>query len=865
MNQVMLNREGITIRGKKTILLCASLFYFRIPRAEWEDRIRKLKDAGYNCIDVYFPWNFHEPTPGVWDFENEKDIDGFLQLAERYQLYVIARPGPYICSEWDGGALPAWLLADPSIQVRQNNPAYLEHVRRWYGKIIPYIAKHQIDRGGTVILMQLENELDFFYCADPRGYISTLRDMARKLGITVPLFCCAGQSDAEGAFGWAGGVHLTFNFYGDVCNASFGDKIHYYSSRMREIDQPLMISETDCDHLLLRRELAAGAKLIGPYNQVGGTNFGFTGSVNNWGKDGSPVSFLTTRYAGDCMIGSAGELQEQYFEGRRFAGLIHTFGPALASAESVQDSELTVTHDFASNPVFYRLDLAGGGSLVCVPNLSEKKGAAAVSCRGTRLEAAVPGRSAPFFPFDIPLSLFHREGTLVCSNGELENCSAETGRETIFTFWTESASPFARFVLQGEPVCLTPEHPAQGGIRAVWANDRELRELPLCGVPVPVSTKCSQRVDFSSFQAIRYSENLMPELTYTEDALRPLESQNIFRGAGSYGFPVEGLGVLLVRGADLIGIYRNGRLEETCAPAGCTKYHLGKGEYRIFTAVWGHSNFPDARQPALMLDSSRGLEKAVDVLSVCPLEDGWLCSGFSGSFPVSQKPVETVLSVNAWSTAHFPARTLYRKKVFLDRGCDSYFLELPHVHSEITLYVDGEKAGMFNPFDPFLDFSSFVSGKEEAELALDIRDRNWGLPLGTPALYSGRKIERCGFAGLPEEKLAALANKFCQFRAGFPFKVPAGEIIHVDLPFFKVPKTSCYLKVDGHGLFILAFVGNRPLGRVLLWKDAPFLVGEPDCLYLPKSFLGKETEVRFLVMGLEENAELCGVRIESID
>src|SRR5450759_681974 len=194
MNQVALNRDGITIQGDKAILLCASLFYFRIPRAEWEDRIIKLKSAGYNCVDVYFPWNYHETTPEKWDFGGEKDVSEFLSLLKLHGLYVIARPGPYICSEWDGGAIPAWILTDRSLNIRQYDRKYLDAVRRWYGKILPIIAAYQIDRGGTVVLMQLENELDFFDCKNPRAYMGALHDIAREMGITVPLFGCAGQS-----------------------------------------------------------------------------------------------------------------------------------------------------------------------------------------------------------------------------------------------------------------------------------------------------------------------------------------------------------------------------------------------------------------------------------------------------------------------------------------------------------------------------------------------------------------------------------------------------------------------------------------------------------------------------------------------
>ena len=80
--------------------------------------MKLLKTAGYNTIDVYFPWNYHETAPGIWDFSENRDVYAFLELAKIHGLFVIARPGPYICSEWDGGGLPAWLAAD-GVSVRQ--------------------------------------------------------------------------------------------------------------------------------------------------------------------------------------------------------------------------------------------------------------------------------------------------------------------------------------------------------------------------------------------------------------------------------------------------------------------------------------------------------------------------------------------------------------------------------------------------------------------------------------------------------------------------------------------------------------------------------------------------------------------------
>lgn len=129
-DKVKFSADGIYIDGKPRIVLCASVFYFRIPREEWRDRLEKVKSAGYNCIDVYFPWNYHETEEESWDFSGEKDVDVFLALAEELGLWVIARPGPYICSEWDMGSLPAYLLTKEGLILRDYNELYLGYEKR---------------------------------------------------------------------------------------------------------------------------------------------------------------------------------------------------------------------------------------------------------------------------------------------------------------------------------------------------------------------------------------------------------------------------------------------------------------------------------------------------------------------------------------------------------------------------------------------------------------------------------------------------------------------------------------------------------------------------------------------------------------
>ena len=126
---VQLTEKGVLIGDRYEVLLCGSLFYFRLPRAVWHERIEKLKKTGYNCVDVYFPWNYHEREDGTFDFTGEKDISAFLGELRDAGLFVIARPGPYICSEWSGGGLPARIL-ESDMPIRCADERYLKEVER---------------------------------------------------------------------------------------------------------------------------------------------------------------------------------------------------------------------------------------------------------------------------------------------------------------------------------------------------------------------------------------------------------------------------------------------------------------------------------------------------------------------------------------------------------------------------------------------------------------------------------------------------------------------------------------------------------------------------------------------------------------
>src|ERR1035437_2752821 len=135
-NTIQYDRHGFIIDGRRRFLLIGTVAYFRLHREEWAARLQAVKACGFNGIDIYVPWNYHELQDGSFDFASDnRDLRAYLQLCQELGLWVYFRPGPYICNEWDGGGLPAWLSLKPDVRLRQNEPNYLCYVKRYLGRV----------------------------------------------------------------------------------------------------------------------------------------------------------------------------------------------------------------------------------------------------------------------------------------------------------------------------------------------------------------------------------------------------------------------------------------------------------------------------------------------------------------------------------------------------------------------------------------------------------------------------------------------------------------------------------------------------------------------------------------------------------
>ncbi|MGH9615550.1 MAG: beta-galactosidase [Acidobacteriaceae bacterium] len=180
--------------GKPFQIVSGSMHYERIPRAYWRERLRMAKAMGLNTITTYVFWNWHEPEPGVYDFSGNRDIAEFIREAQQEGLYVILRPGPYSCAEWDWGGFPAWLLKDPNMVVRSRDPKFLAASLTWLMRLGKEVGPLQIGNGGPIIAMQVENEYGSY--GDDHQYMEDIHHMLVDAGFTkVQMFTADGADE----------------------------------------------------------------------------------------------------------------------------------------------------------------------------------------------------------------------------------------------------------------------------------------------------------------------------------------------------------------------------------------------------------------------------------------------------------------------------------------------------------------------------------------------------------------------------------------------------------------------------------------------------------------------------------------------
>ncbi|WP_211234877.1 beta-galactosidase [Glycomyces arizonensis] len=831
---VELGPAGLVLDGREEALLCASLFYFRLPREVWESRLARVRATGYRAIDVYLPWNFHETSPGVWDFEGRRDVGAFLDLAHEAGLAVIARPGPYICSEWDGGALPAWLPLEAGLELRQAEPRFLAHVRTWFDRAMPLIAARQWGRGGSVVAVQLENELDFFDTRDRGAYITALRDMAIEHGIDVPLIACAGQGDLVGATGGVEGVTPAFNFYPDDRSPFVEPEVRRYADLMADRGEPLLITETNRRHATLRRLLASGATLLAPYLQASGFDLGYTPSVGNWG---GPGGFMTHDYDFNGYLSPVGEVRPEAAEARVLTAFARTLGPALtrATARAADDiAHVTVPTSASAS----QLVLDGGGTVTGVPNLGGEPGTATIAASGDLPEIAVElePSSCALIVRDLPLARFGLPGTLRFASADLVGAGPD-GLEL-------AARTRGAVALDGgdgaQLVELDAPAPGEPVRATVRSGDTEWNVVVRHpdDVDAPASAPAATGEAEALTGAVRLDLETRSGRTSAHESAPASETVGVHRGRTHYAASLAGVRELLIEGAgDIVDLALDGRALPSRAPYGAAFLVPAGGADRLDAVVetWGHSNFDDARLPGLALGSLRGLGR---VRSVAAREDVGALWTVDGGEQWAAEPAP-LRGLGGWSSTRIGRPATYRRALPVD-GSSHHALHLKGLTAACTVVVDGETRAV-SPDDPWVH----LAPGEGRELAVTLA--HW------PGSVDGAELLRLAPVGewrvepQSDEALLALAGQEATGRdLELPLELAPGEETWLDLA---VPPGGRSLRFAGAQVRISAFARNELLGRVWLDDAArpEFTGGDPGRLWIPGAW--NSGTVRLLVRG----------------
>ncbi len=850
---VTLGPSGLVLDGGEQVRLCASLFYFRIPRESWASRLAAVRASGYDLVDVYVPWNFHEVAPGRWDFEGRRDVAAFLDLAHAAGLRVIARPGPYICSEWDGGALPAWLTLEEGLRLRQAEPRYLAHVEAWFDQVLPLLAAREHGRGGAVVAVQLENELDFFDCADRAGYVGRLRDLALRHGVSVPLVACAGQGDLTGATGDVDGIVPAFNFYPDDRSAFVEPEVRRYADLVAGCGLPLLVTETNRRHATLRRLVVSGAKVVAPYLQASGYDFGWTPSVGNWGD---PGSFMSHDYDFGGYLDPVGTARPEHAEARVLSAVLRTLGPALAraSAEAVTGASRAgaYTADVATSASPSRLLLDGGGELLGVPNLTEEPGIVTLPAPAPRAGDApasgntpaevtvpLPPASCLLVLRDLPLAPYGLPGTLRLTTADLVGAGPDG-----LTLSAHAASVVVLGMPDGGVAAADLAAPAAGApVRATLDTGGAAWDVVVLhpddvGDPsaVPPAIPSPEAEPVLIETATRLDLGTRTGTTTRHDLPPSSEGLGVYRGRTHYGADVQGLTELLLQGAsDIVDLTLDDDIRPAIARFGASVLVPVAGARRLEATVetWGHANFDDVRLPALRMGSLRGLGRVWSVVGREDVSALWEVTG-EGTWSGDPAPLRTL---TGWSSTRAGRPVTYRRGLPVD-GRSHHALRLDGVEGSAQVVVDGVTHAVTQD-EPWLT----LAPGQGADVAITVPHRP-GAGLRAE-LFRLEPVHGWDVEPQPDDALLALAATAATGeRVNLPLDLSPGDEAWFDA---EVPAGGLSLRFEGRQVRVSAFGGGELLGRV--WLDDParprFTGGDPTRLWLPAAW--NTGTIRFMV------------------
>lgn len=349
-----IGEKDLLLDGQRLQIRCGELHFARVPKEYWRHRLQLCKAMGLNAVCAYLFWNLHEFEKGKYDWEGQADAAEFCRLAQEEGLWVILRPGPYACAEWDGGGLPWWLLKKPDIALRSRDPDFMAASKTWLAEVGRVLGPLQVTKGGPILMAQVENEYGFY--GKDVEYMGAMRQAMIDAGFDIPLFACNPTGNL--ANGKRDDLFNVVNFGSDPATGF---------KKLREVQPkgPLMCGEfypgwfdtwgaphhlgkTDVYLKDLEYMLKEGAS-FSIYMAHGGTSFGM------WAGADRPFKPDTSSYDYDAPISEAGWIGDKFERTRQLMsrhllpGEKLTDPPAPMPVAAVAQFKLTETADLFAN------------------------------------------------------------------------------------------------------------------------------------------------------------------------------------------------------------------------------------------------------------------------------------------------------------------------------------------------------------------------------------------------------------------------------------------------------------------------------------------------------------------------------------
>ncbi len=312
-----LSKTDFLLDGQPLQIISGEMHPARIPAEYWRQRIRMAKAMGCNTIAAYIFWNYHESEPGKFDFQTgNHNIAQFFRIVQEEGLWLILRPGPYVCAEWEFGGLPSWLLKIPDIKVRCMDPRYIEAVERYIKALARQVKDLQVTKGGPILMVQVENEYGSY--GNDRQYMKTVQEMWKKNGIEVPFYTADGATPfmleagslpdaaigldpAASASGFDQATKANPNVP-SFCSELYPGWLTHWGEKWQRPDTANLIKEV--------KWLMDNKKSFNFYVIHGGTNFGYWAGANAF----SPTQYQpdVTSYDYDAPINEMGQATPKF-------------------------------------------------------------------------------------------------------------------------------------------------------------------------------------------------------------------------------------------------------------------------------------------------------------------------------------------------------------------------------------------------------------------------------------------------------------------------------------------------------------------------------------------------------------------------